>query len=95
MCCCLFLCVCLFPFSRRKRDTNTTKSWPSLARQRNAIKMAFFLVCNAGPTLLGGFVIFQGIGIRIAKEPFIFVIFLGVSGPPVHQSGSALWSSKI
>ena len=32
---------------------------------------------------------FQGIHTRIAKKPYIFVIFLGGSGPPVPPSGSA------
>ena len=45
--------------------------------------MVFSWRADDGPTLIGSFVIFQGIRTSIAKKPYIFVIFQGGSGPPV------------
>ena len=67
-------------------DQNTTISGPSSACQRNAIYMEFRWRADDGQTLNA--VMFQGIWIRIAKKPYIFVIFQG--GPdPLPPSGSA------
>ena len=43
---CFFVCVCLVD-----EDPNTTKSWSSSARQRNAIEIAFCCWADDGPTL--------------------------------------------
>ena len=71
-------------FDERGKDSNTTISGPSTARQRNAIQMAFRWRANGDP--LVSFVVLQGIRTNIAKKPYIFMIG---SGPPVSPSGSA------
>ena len=54
-----------------------------MARQRNAIDMAFRCWADDGPPLSAGLVavIFQAIPTSIAKEPYIFVIFQGSLDP--------------
>ena len=68
-------------------DPNTTKSGPLSAHQQNAILMVFRWRANDGPTLNAGLidVILQRIRTRIAKKPYIFVIFQGGGSwsPPV------------
>ena len=44
----------VFLVDEGKEDPNTTKSWPSSTRQRNAIVMAFPLRADDGPTLNAG-----------------------------------------
>ena len=64
-----------------REDQNTTKSGPSSSCQGNAIEMAFHWHADDGPTLnadlVDSFVILCGIRTRIAKKPYIFVIFQG------------------
>ena len=76
-----------------KEDPNSTTSRPSLARQQDAISVAFCWRAGDGTTLnnrLVDFVIFQGIRTSIAKKPNIFVIFqrgpdpLSTPTPPPH-----------
>ena len=58
---------------------------PPSARQRNAIKMAFRSRAADGPALNADLValsFFRGSGPRIAKKPYIFVIFQGGGGVP-------------
>ena len=51
--------------------------------------MAFRWPADYGPTLNGSFVVFQWIHTSIAKKPYIFVIFQGVSEHfPPAPSGS-------
>ena len=66
----------------RVEDPNTTIRGPSLARQRNVIEMAFRWRAD-DVRWLGSFVVFQRIWTRIAKKPYIFVIFQEWSGPMV------------
>ena len=64
---------------------------PPSARQRNAIKLAFRLRTADDPALNADLIalsFFRGSGPRIAKKPYIFVIFQGESGP-LSPSGSA------
>ena len=72
-------------FEEGRKDSNTTISGQSSARQQNAIYMAFRLRADDGPTLNAGLVavILQGILTSTAKEPYIFVIIQVGSGPPV------------
>ena len=68
-------------------DPATTKSRPLSAHRRNAIFYGISLAGRSWPNIecwLGSFVIFQGAEIRtrIAKKPYIFVIFQEGSGPP-------------
>ena len=67
-------------------DPNITLNGPSSARKRNAIADRPMMAQHC--CLLGSFVIFQVIRTSIAKKPYIFVNFLGGSGPPVPHSGS-------
>ena len=48
-----FLCLFSF-FDEGRKDSNTTISGPSTARQRNAIQMAFRWRADGGPTLIAG-----------------------------------------
>ena len=65
-----------------------------MARQRNAIQMAFRWRADDGLTLNAGLVALWFLEIRtsIAKEPYSFVIFQGSGGPdplPPPPCGSA------
>ena len=75
----------IFLVDAGREDQNTTKSGPSSSCQRSAIEMAFHWHADDGPTLnadlVGSFVILCGIRTRIAKKPYIFVIFSGGGGP--------------
>ena len=46
--------VCFLFFDEGKKDSNITISGPSMARQRNAIQMAFRWRADGGPTLNAG-----------------------------------------
>ena len=48
---------CVFLVYERIEDPNTAINGPTLARQRNAIKMAFRWRADDGPTLNAGFVV--------------------------------------
>ena len=52
----VFVFVFCFVLGEERKDPNTTISGPSLARQRNAIKMAFHWRVDDGPTLNAGLV---------------------------------------
>ena len=70
-----------------RKDPNTTKSGPSLARQQNAIKMAFRWQAGDGLRLNNGcFVIFQGVRNSSAKKPYIFVTFQGGGLDPLSPN---------
>ena len=55
-------------------DPNTAISGPSLARQQNAIEMAFCWRADVGPTSNAGLV-FQGIRTSITKKTLYFSDF--------------------
>ena len=84
---------CLFVFYEGRADPNSTKSGPSSARQRNAIKwnailMAFRWRADYGPTLNAGLVaftvIFQGSRTSILlRNPICLWFFREVGPDPV------------
>ena len=72
---------CFFSTDEGREDPHTTISEPSLARQRDAIKMAFRWRAYDGPTecWLGSFAILRGTRPVLLKN-YIFVISQGVVG---------------
>ena len=70
-----------FFFDKRKEDPNSsTKSGPSLARQRNAIYMAFRWRDDDGPTLNAGLAalwFFRGSGPVLLRNPIFLWFFRG------------------
>ena len=75
----------VFLVDEGREDPNTTKSGPSLARQRNAISLAG----QSWPNIecwLGSFVVLQEIRASIAKKNYIFVIFQGGGPDPLPPS---------
>ena len=78
----------IFLVDEMKEDQNTTNSGQPLARQRNAIEMAFRWARDDGPTLNAGLG-FQRIRTSLARKPYIFMNFQGGGGPdPLPPSGS-------
>ena len=63
-----------------RKVPNTTKDGPSLARQRNAILMAFRWCVDDGPTFNAGFValgIFRESGPVLLRNPICLWFFRG------------------
>ena len=68
---------------RGERIQRPNKSGPSLARQRNAITMAFRWRADDGPTLNAGRA--AGIRTNFAKKPYIFCDFRGGGSGPLRS----------
>ena len=80
---------------RGERIQRPNKSGPSLARQRNAITMAFRWRADDGPTLNAGRA--AGIRTNFAKKPYIFCDFRGGGGVRTSAlpSGSAHYVRQL
>ena len=82
----------VFLVDKEREDPNTTFSWPSSARKRNAILMAFLCRASDGPTLNAGLValwFFWGSEPVMPRNPIIFD-FSGEGGGGGGGGGSRL-----